>query len=169
MSDFDFSDLIEDTPAEDQPHVEDSDPLLSSDQLAAWLGLKRSRVTALARQGVLPRVGQQYPHRACILAYCEHIRAGAVGRKADPDLAAEKLRLAREQADKLAIANAKARDDLVSLAEVEREWTCLATDLRARLLAIGPRVASAAGLDRATAARIDAELRDALEGIADDH
>ncbi len=49
-----------------------------------------------------------------------------------------------------------------------REWRGLAVDLRARLLAVPPRITSALGLDRDTSARLDRELRASLEDIADE-
>ncbi len=138
--------------------------------LSEWINLSEVRIHRLGRDGVLPRTPEKkFPLKPSIRAYAEYLRKGQIGRAStNPDLNAEKLRLAREQADKLAIANAATRGEMVALSDVEREWIALAIDLRARLLAVSPRVASALGLDRAIAARIDSELRDCLEGIADD-
>jgi phage terminase Nu1 subunit (DNA packaging protein) len=141
---------------------------------AALLGLSRNRVNALAKAGNLPRTIVagviRFPIPAAVHAYVEYAKANPVGRRvADPDLAHEKKRLAKEQADKIGLANAITREELVPLEDVRREWRGLALDLRARLLAIGPRVAAAVGLDRTTAASLDTELRAALEDIADDH
>ena len=135
----------------------------------ALLGLSRNRVNALAKSGELPREDGKFPIPAAVHAYVEYAKANPVGRRvADPDLADEKKRLAKEQADKIALANAITREELVPVEDVRREWRGLALDLRARLLAIGPRVAAALGLDRAAAANLDSEIRAALEDIADD-
>lgn len=138
-------------------------------ELADWLGLTPNRVHALGRDGVLPRVdGTRYQLRPAIRAYAEHCRSLAKGKAADAELAAEKLRLARESADKIAIANTRARGELVAVSDVAKAWGEIVTDLRAAVLAIPSRVAGRAGLDRRATAALDAELRAALEAIADD-
>ncbi|GGL52199.1 hypothetical protein [Wenxinia marina] len=138
-------------------------------ELAGWLGLTANRVNALARDGVLPRTeDNRFPLRAAIHAYCQHARAGATGRRADAELAAEKLRLAREQADKIALHNAVTRGDMLDARDVASAWRGIVTDLRAGVLAIPSRVAAKLGLDRHATAVLDAEVRAAMEGIADD-
>ena len=147
----------------------DADALVNAPTLAKWLGLTPNHVSALAREGVLPRTpAKLFPLRRAIREYCDHARAGSVGRRADAELAAEKLRLARENADKVSIQNAKTRGELIPAADVARAWGEVATDLRAAILAIPSRVAGQVGLDRAAAATIDAEIRSTLEAIADD-
>lgn len=142
---------------------------VDSATLAALLGLTSARVSLLARSGALPRNNGRYPIPAAVVAYVDYIKANPAGRRiSDPDLADQKKRLAKEQADKIALANAITRDELVPVEAVRREWQGIALDLRARLLAVGPRVAAATGLDRAAAAALDSELRSALEDIADD-
>lgn len=138
--------------------------------LADLLGITANRVNALSRDGVIPKSGRgKFPLPESVRAYLEWTKANPAGRRvSDPDLADEKKRLAKEQADKIALANAITREELVLVEEVRREWRGLALDLRARLLAIGPRVAAALGLDRTVAASLDSELRAALEDIADD-
>lgn len=141
---------------------------LSAAELGEWLGLTANRVHALGRDGVLPRTPEKtYPLRESVAAYCVHARSLAKGKQVDPKLAAEKVRLAREQADKLAIANAKARGDMIPAAEVARAWLEVSTELRAAVLAIPSRVAGRCSLDRRSAAALDDEIRLSLEGIAD--
>ena len=68
---------------------------VTAGELAEWLGLTPKRVSALGRDGTIPRTDdKRYPLRAAIHAYCEHARAGATGRRVDSELAAEKLRAA---------------------------------------------------------------------------
>jgi len=153
----------------DDPPPGDGEDLVTASTVGEWLGLSANRVGALARQGHLPRGADgRYPLRATVAAYCRFARESALARQGGPDLAAEKLRLARETADKLALANSKARGDMVATADVARAWAEIVTDLRAALLAVPPRVAGRCGLDRRAAAALDAELRAAMEMIADD-
>ncbi|SLN77645.1 hypothetical protein [Roseisalinus antarcticus] len=142
---------------------------VTAGELAEWLGVTANRVSALARDGVLPRNDDKtFLLRPSIRAYCEHARAGAMGRRADGEMAAEKIRLAREQADKIAFANARARGELMDSREVATAWRGVVVDLRAALLAVPSRVAARLGMDRAEAAALDAEIRLAMEAIADD-
>jgi len=172
MTDLSITELLE----FDQPHVELPrwfPDYARSVELAALLGISDSRINQLGKDGHLPRttVGgiHRYPFPAAAHAYVAYCKSNPVGRRiANPDLADQKHRLAKEQADKIALANAITRAELVPVSDVSREWRSVAMDLRARLLAIGPRVASTLGLDRATTANLDTELRAALEDVADD-
>ena len=139
-------------------------------KLGEWLGLSPNRIHALGRDGVLPRVdGKRYPLQASVTAYCEHCRSLAKGKATDKELAEEKIRLAREQADKIALQNAAARGELLDSRTVASEWRSIVTDLRAAVLAVPSRVASELGFDRKEAAALDSEIRAAMEAIADDH
>jgi len=143
--------------------------LVDAGGLAEWLGLTPNRVSALAREGVLPRTPEKmFPLRASILAYCDHARAGATGRRVDSDLATEKLRAAKATAEKLEIQNAKSRGNLLDGKQVANEWRSIITDLRAAVLAVPSRVAGRMGMDRATTAALDTEIRDAMEVISND-
>lgn len=168
-----IDDLLDLSPAP-APNLTSFPDYLESGELGALLGLSRVRLNTLGKSGVIPCkmvAGiNRFPIPAAVHAYVEYAKANPSGRRvADPDLADQKKRLAKEQADKIALANAITRAELVPVEDVRREWRGLALDLRARLLAIGPRVAAAIGLDRTAAASLDAELRAALEDIADDH
>ena len=143
---------------------------VTAGELAEWLGLTPNRVSALGRDGTIPRTDdKRYPLRAAIRAYCEHARAGATGRRVDSELAAEKLRSAKATAEKLELQNAKARGDLLDGRQVANEWRSIITDLRAAVLAVPSRVASRMGMDRATTAALDTEIRDSMEAIANDY
>lgn len=138
-------------------------------ELAEWLGLTPNRVHALGRDGVLPRGdGKRYPLRASVAAYCAHCRSLAKGKSTDAELASEKIRLAREQADKIALQNAAARGELLDSRIVASEWRSIITDLRAAVLAVPSRVASELGFDRKATIVLDSEIRAAMEAIADD-
>jgi len=154
---------------EDDPPDGDA-PTVTAAELGEWLGLTANRVHALARDGVLPRGDDKtYPLQASVRAYADHCRQLAKGKATDKDLAEEKIRLAREQADKIALQNARARGDLIDSREVATAWRGVVVDLRAALLAVPGRVATRLGMDREEAAALDAEIRDAMEALAHDH
>ncbi len=118
-------------------------------ELGEWLGLSPNRIHALGRDGVLPRVDDmRYPLQTSVAAYCEHCRSLAKGKATDKELAEEKIGLAREQADKIALQNAAARGEFLDSRAVASEWRSIVTDLRAALLAVPSRVASELGFDR---------------------
>jgi phage terminase Nu1 subunit (DNA packaging protein) len=153
----------------DETPVEDS-PVVSAAELGEWLGIAPNRIHALGRDGILPRVeGTSYPLRAAVVAYCDHARALARGKQVDAELAAEKLRLAKANAEKVETANAKLRGELIPAAEVEREWAAVLRGVRAAMLAVPSRVAQTSGhLTPHDIAAIDREVRDALEEAAHD-
>lgn len=159
----DLSDLLDDAPATG----------IHESELADLLGITANRVRTLTSDGVIKRTAPaRYDRRLAVRAYCEHLRERA-GRKgltqADTDaLKAEKLRVQRETADKLALANATARRELVPVAEVRREWVTAATDLRNALLAVPGRLQARLGLTAGQAESADAEIRLALESLADE-
>lgn len=143
-------------------------PAVDADTLAALLGLTGNRVNALARDGVLPRDGRAFPLPAAVAAYCAWARENPAGRRtASPDLAAERTRLVSAQADRAEAQAAREAGELIPAADVRAAWMGFATDLRAALLALPERVATALGLDRAATAALDREMRAALEVIAD--
>ncbi|SIN99068.1 hypothetical protein [Vannielia litorea] len=164
-----IEDLLDMSPDAEPPS---DGELVTSAELAEWLGLSTGRLNQLARDGVLPREttglkGHKFPLRASVRAYCEHTRAAARSRTADPELADHKKRLAAEQADKIALQNARARGDLLDATAVRAEWLSVAADLRARLLAVPARVAATVGLNRPAAAALDIELRRAMSDLAE--
>lgn len=164
---MEISDLLDMTPDPMPDH------LVTSAELAEWIGLSSGRINQLARDGVLPREalplrGWGFPLKAAVRAYSEHTRSAAARRSADPELAAEKLRLTKANADRAEQAAARDRGDLLDATEVAKVWTATLTDLRAALLAVPDRVSARLGLNRATATALDGELRSALEMIADD-
>jgi len=101
----------------------ESPETVTAAELGEWRGLNPNRVRALGRDRVLPlSADKTYPLRASVRAYADHARQIAKGKARDTDLAAEKVRLAREQADKIAFANARARGELLDRREVATAW-----------------------------------------------
>jgi len=144
---------------------------VSADDLGRLLGISARRVRELAALGIVPKTGRgRYEQAASVLAYCEHLRAQAAGRAGDAQagLAVERARLAREQADNVAMKNAALRRDLVSAGEVEARWSGVLRRVRVALLAVPSRVVAAAPhLTAHDADRIGREIRGALQEIAD--
>lgn len=145
--------------------------VVSAAELADWFGITAARINAMAREGRIPRRPDgTFDLKPAVRAYCETLRQ-RMGKSAlalNPELNAEKIRLAREQADKTALQNAKARGELIATDVVARTWAETVTDLRAALLAVPSRVAGRAGLDRRATALLDAELRAAMTAISED-
>ena len=146
------------------------DQMINSTDLGSWLGITGHHCAKLARDGKLPRdPAGNFPLKASVLAYCLHLREAARGRlSGDSELADNRARLTSENADKVAIQNQKARGDLIPAVAVRAAWLGVVTDLRSRLFAVPSRVAARLGLDRATAAALDAEIRAAMADLSAD-
>jgi phage terminase Nu1 subunit (DNA packaging protein) len=145
--------------------------IVSGLELAEWLGVSRQTVAELASAGVVVRVGRgKFELKKSVTAYCNKMRLQVTGRaggeKAAAGAAAERCRLAKEQADKIAIANAKARGELVEASAVEAEWCGVLRALRAGLLVIPSRAAGRCPhLTPFDVAQIDAEVRAVLMSV----
>lgn len=172
----DVLDLLGFSPRGDSPVVKSPDAgipaIVTRGELRALLGVSETRSRDLAAR-VWVKVGRdRYDARASIAAHVADMGMEAK-RSATPELDAEKLRLAREQADKLALANAKARGDLLDAADVAREWASVLRDVRAAVLAapsrIGSRLPHLSAHDVGEIGReLAAALSDLAEGKADD-
>lgn len=110
-------------------------------EFAEHVGITQQAVSDLTRRGVLAKGGSLDDWR---LAYCQHIREQAAGRATggDLNLAHERARLAKLQADKVELDLAKMRGDLIPADEVEREWSDIIAAVRARLLALPSQAAA---------------------------
>ncbi|WP_421906796.1 hypothetical protein [Mameliella sp.] len=151
--------------------------LVKEAEMGRILGLGPNRIRDLAAQGRLVKPKRGYfDVRASLLTYIEDLRLRANRAPKGPgsagggntELSAEKLRLTKAQADERELKNAAARGELIPAQEVRAAWTSYTIALRQAVLAAASRVATQAGLDRAAAATLDAELRLALEQIADE-
>ena len=142
---------------------------VSAAELASWIGLTANRVNRLARDGKIPRASdKRFELQPAIRAYVETLREGQLGRtNSDPELKAAKVRQATAAAEKLELANAKLRGDLLDASEVQTTWTATVIDLRAALLAMPQRLSSTLGLDRRATQELDKEVREALGALAD--
>ena len=140
--------------------------VMSESELAAFLGLATASVRDLARNGTAIKTGRgRYDVRQSTGRYIARLRdhASKTGRPVNSDLAAEKLRLAKEQADKLELGNQAARRELLPASEVEREWSEILRHLRAAILALPSRIGQRVpALTQTDLAAIDGEIRDLL-------
>lgn len=151
----------------------DPDCIVTEAELANLLGITAGRVRTLTRDGVIRRAAPaRYRLREALRGYAGSLRdkvasAGRPIKQEADDLKAQKLRLAREQADKLALANAAARGELVPVAEVAREWADVLRTVRAALLALPSRVGSRLGhLTAHDLSEIDLEVRATLSELS---
>jgi len=158
-------------PASDEMTIAEAIPATMTEvEIAAFLGIATSQVRTKTKDGILVKGGRaRWDVRESLRNYLSQLRDGAIrgGGQVPDELKAEKLRLAREQADKLEIANAAARGDMVRAADVEREWANVLRDVRSTMLAVPSRVGSKlAHLSAHDVAEIDSEIKAALEGLA---
>lgn len=141
-------------------------------KLAALIGVSERQVTELAKQKIVVRAARgKYQTEASVAAYCEHLRGTAAGRGGKShveSLAEERARLAREQADGMALKNALLRAETLDRREVEAAWSGILGSVRSGMLAVTPRVQQQVpGLTAADAAVIDREIREALKGLGE--
>jgi hypothetical protein len=128
---------------------------------------KNVRTIAKALDGVQPdgvlgpKQSPAWFLSSVFVALTKHEQQSGRGRTGIGD---ERVRLVREQADKVAHENATRRSEYWLATEVIREWADLFREVSARLLAIPDRIASRLpGLTRHDLHEIDAEIRIVLE------
>lgn len=132
------------------------------------VGISQPAVSDLVRRRVLldGASGDEW-----LLAYCDHLREVAAGRGGDNalELAAERARLAKEQADKIAMANAVTRGELAP-AHLLEEVLAKAGARAGRILETIPgmlrrRLPQLTADDIAEVARIVAKARNIAAGM----
>ena len=145
--------------------------VVSAAELGQWLNLAAPRISALAREGRIPRRDDgRFDLQAAIRGYVESLRLKTTGSAlaSNPELNAEKIRLARANAEKVEAANARARGDLAALSDVERQWAGILRDVRAALLALPSRAAARLGhLTPHDVATLDYEVRAVLNELSE--
>lgn len=146
--------------------------VVTAAELGEWLNLAAPRVSALAREGRIPRRADgRFDLKPAVAGYIQSLRlkSGSSALASNPELNAEKIRLARANAEKVEAANARARGELAALSDVEREWAGILRDVRAALLALPSRAAARLGhLTPHDVATLDREVRAVLEELATD-
>jgi len=150
------------------PGIERERPVhcIGGSDLCDLFDITPAMLTQLVKRGIAIRLGRNsYDLEQSTRNYVKHLRGVASGRGSDEHsltLTGERARLARAQADAQELKNAALRKELVKADEVERRWSDILRNLRARILAVPSRLRGALDLSPEQVARIDRELRDAL-------
>jgi phage terminase Nu1 subunit (DNA packaging protein) len=110
---------------------------ISQESFGQLVGVTQQAVSDLIGRGILP---QGETAGSWLLAYTKHLREQAAGRGADGELARERARLAREQADRVAMENATSRRELAPVSVLELVLAKMAGDVASILQGIVPRV-----------------------------
>ena len=110
---------------------------ITQEQFGDLVGVSQPVVSELLSRGVL-LAGQ--PAATWLRAYTKHLREQAAGRGADGELARERARLAREQADRIAMDNAVNRRELAPVSVLELVLAKMAGDVGSLLQGLVPRL-----------------------------
>jgi len=91
---------------------------ISQSDFGELVGISQPAVSGLLSRGI---ISTGAPAGEWLKGYCSHIREMAAGREAsgDLDLATERARLAKEQADKVAMQNCVSRRELAPVTVIE--------------------------------------------------
>ena len=150
--------------------------IVTRDRCAAIFGIAKTTLDAWVRKGCpvyqnAPRKGVPAQYDTAAVAEWQVNRALVETDNTDPVLEKERARLAKEQADKIAMENATARRELLPAADVRRADEAIFTALRDRLMSIPTSIAQeclsegAAGGVAAVSETIRQALEAALEQI----
>lgn len=117
-------------------------------QLAEILNLTATRVQQLVQEGLPKKFRGKYDQDQCVAWYIRYLQAlvekkAIVGEGGEvlKNEREERLRLLRADADLREIELARERGQLVAIEDVEKEMTDLILVTKARVLAVGARVA----------------------------
>lgn len=142
---------------------------ISTEALAAKLGLSTRRIREYVAEGVLVRSGKQFDEDACVAAYAEHMRRAAVGKRGAGKSAGgeERRRLAAAQADVLELKLARERGSLVDAGEAAAALASIVLKTRDAILRVPDRLAAQMPhLSRTDVEAIDRALRQALTELS---
>ena len=101
------------------------------------VGITQQAVSDLVSRDVLQRGASA---RGWLLAYTDHLRETAAGRDPDGLLATERARVAKEQADRLALQNAVTRREFAPVGLLELVLADVARQIATRLDAVVPQL-----------------------------
>ncbi len=115
------------------------DSVVTQKTFAELIGVSEAAVSQFIAEGILPRDATL---REWCRTYCARLREQAAGRAAtgDLDLATERARLAREQADRIAMQNAVTRRELAPVGLLEQILARTAARVVAILDGIAPAI-----------------------------
>jgi phage terminase Nu1 subunit (DNA packaging protein) len=149
--------------------VQNATDLVTESELADFWQVSSRQVRKLLSDAVIKKVdGKRFSKAAATRGYLRHLVASARVRGGnDPELRAEKLRLAKEQADHLELKNAEKRRQLVPAKQVESEWSDILRTVRSGLLAVPGRVGARLALSQTHLSEIDIEIRAVLKELGE--
>lgn len=141
---------------------------ITTSELMAMTGLSRPSLSRNKAKGIISPSGRDaWPTVETISALMAAYRDAAAAGGTSLDLAAERARLAREQADGHSMKNAQLRGELLPRAAVTAAVQAAFTRVRARMLAI-PGKAAPLVMSMQSATEVQAALRDAVhEALAE--
>lgn len=136
-----------------------------SSELAHLFGCTHRTINILSERGTLsPLPNGKFDTVLSIQRYLNFSRKGGNSKLDD-----EKVRLTREQADKVEIQNQKERGELILVAEVQHTWASILKDVRQGMLAVPTRAQTRLPhLTQHDISELDLEIRSALERLSDE-
>ncbi|HMN36644.1 MAG TPA: hypothetical protein PKD49_02890 [Hyphomicrobium sp.] len=112
--------------------------------LAALFGIKTRQIDVLlANKAIAREPNGQINTRKAIQGYVAFVR------RSFTELEEQRIRQTKAHADKLEIANAQKRGELLEAIEVEQQWASILRDLRNQLLALPSRFSNGREIDSA--------------------
>jgi phage terminase Nu1 subunit (DNA packaging protein) len=143
-------------------------------ELAEHLDLSTKRISELIRDGILPSKMGRSPLNldVCRIAYISYLRklGGYNKRSGGGDIAEEKTRLTKAQADKAELEVSELEGQLIPAQLVQDTWTDFVANARAKLLALPSKIAhQVIALDKYAEAEllIKENVHDALLELSD--
>jgi phage terminase Nu1 subunit (DNA packaging protein) len=113
--------------------------------LAEHLDLSTKRISELIRDGILPSKMGRSPLNidVCRIAYISYLRklGGYNKRSGSGDIAEEKTRLTKAQADKAELEVSSLEGELIPAKLVQDTWSELVANVRAKLLGLPSKIA----------------------------
>ena len=145
---------------------------VSAPVLARWLGVSGKTVYELAKAKIAVRTQRGlYDLEASVTRYCEHVRRTASQRGGEASLEAmraQRIRIAKAQADSLEAKNLEAAGKTFSADLVEQTWSDTIRRSRALVLAVPSRCRQRLPhLTQHDVSEIDHELRAALTELGE--
>ncbi len=140
--------------------------------IAKLLDLTDRRVQQLTSEGVIPKTERgRYELVPAVRGYVRYLRDRSIGKDGavTPDIASERARLTREQADKMAMENAKARGELIPTPlvqkSIERAFSAFGSRIDAIPRKAVPRLKGCSG-DAAREKVLREMIREALHELS---
>lgn len=148
---------------------------VSATQLAKEFGVSTARISQLRVQGLPGQTNGKFDLLKCFRWYVNFLQ-NALAHRSVPEggsghrgIMEARRRKLQADAEVRELELAKLRRELIAAPDVERRWIEIASTIRARLLAVGSRIAPriVGEADRSRIERqIDGEIRQALTELA---